>query len=230
MKKSAGKISCLPRPIREQLNLRLNNNEQQAKPILGWLNALPEVQSVLAAEFAGQPISKQNLSEWKKHGFRDWRMRQSALEFAQNLDEDQSALPDLLAGPLTAKLAHWVALRYAAAAHALSSMGDDPETELPRLREFCRDIVALRRGDLSAGRLTLEQTRLASEQAENDQEREKAFWEWTKRPEIQARLHPDNNPEQVRAQVLRLFDRELLGIRHANNPTPEPDPDPAIMI
>ena len=224
--KSVGKISRLPRDIREQLNRRLQN-DHDAKTLLDWLNALPEVQSVLAAEFEGRPISKQNLSEWKQHGFRDWQMRQSALQFAQNLDADSAALPQSLAGPLTEKLAHWIALRYAAAAHALAALDDDPETELRRLREFCGDIVALRRGDISAGRLGVAQGRLAVLQAEADAQKEKEFWTWTQRPDIQEKLYPKRDPDQIRRDVVRMLDEELLGIRH---PASEPDSDPAILI
>src|SRR2546421_6999772 len=141
--KSIGKISRLSPQTREQLNLRIEN-DQPAKLILHWLNTLPETQSIIAAEFEGRSVTKQNLSEWKQHGFRGWQMRRSAIEFALNLEADQAALPESLTATLTAKLAHWVALRYAAAAHATSARADeDPEKELRRLHDFCADIVAL---------------------------------------------------------------------------------------
>ena len=223
-----GKIARLPRDIREQLNRRLQNGEE-AKPLLEWLNGLPDVQSVLAAEFEGRPLTKQNLSDWKQFGFRDWQMRQSGLEFVLNLDAENAALPKSLAGPLTEKLAGWLALRYAAAAQTLTTTDDKPETELRRLREFCGDIVALRRGDLGASRLSLQQARLAAEQAKTDAEQEKRFWEWTKRPDIQAKLYPTRDPDQVRRDVVRMLDRELLGIRHPTDPE-ETTLDPAILI
>jgi hypothetical protein len=41
--------------------------------LVSWLNSLPEVQTVLAAEFAGgKPIREQNLSQWRKRGFKQW--------------------------------------------------------------------------------------------------------------------------------------------------------------
>ena len=109
-------------------------------------------------------------------------------------------------------------------------MDENPETELHRLREFCGDIVALRRGDLSAGRLGLEQARFAAEQAKTEQAEEKRFWEWTKRPDIQARLFPHRDPDEIRLQVVRMVDRELLGIRHPVEKTISPDHDPAVLI
>ena len=44
-----GKIGRLPRAIQEQVNRRLENGEK-ARTLIAWLNALPEVQAMLAAE------------------------------------------------------------------------------------------------------------------------------------------------------------------------------------
>ena len=85
--KSIGKISRLSPQTREQLNLRIEN-DQPAKLILDWLNTLPETQSIIAAEFEGRSITKQNLSEWKQGGYRDWQAQQEALEVAARLGED----------------------------------------------------------------------------------------------------------------------------------------------
>src|SRR5258708_34176806 len=79
-----GKIARLPHQIREQLNPRLRDGHK-AKSILPWLNPLPEVQSVLQAEFDGRPITPGNLTEWKKGGDREWHASQQALQFFQNL-------------------------------------------------------------------------------------------------------------------------------------------------
>ena len=49
-----GKIARLPRAVRDQLNLRLLDNEP-APSLVAWLNSLPEVQSRLAALFAFGP-------------------------------------------------------------------------------------------------------------------------------------------------------------------------------
>ena len=61
-----GKIGRLPKAIQEQINRRMENGER-AQPLVDWLNALPEVQALLAAEFSSRPIRQQNLSEWRKH-------------------------------------------------------------------------------------------------------------------------------------------------------------------
>src|ERR1700679_667843 len=56
-----GKIANLPNGIREQLNLRLLEGEA-GRELVAWLNALPEVQSVLDSRFDGSPILEVNLT------------------------------------------------------------------------------------------------------------------------------------------------------------------------
>ena len=63
-----GKIARLPIALRTELNQRLANNEDGAK-LLNWLNAIPGVPAMLATDFAGEPITKQNLYEWRQGGF-----------------------------------------------------------------------------------------------------------------------------------------------------------------
>src|SRR3989442_9163358 len=131
-----GKITHLPPEIREQVNHRLEQGETN-KTILPWLNSLPEVQAVLKADFDGVAISQQNLSEYNRHGFRDWQARQKALEFAATLKADDSALQSILPSDLAEKLSRWVAVRYAAATRALSATDGDLDKELRHLRNFC---------------------------------------------------------------------------------------------
>jgi len=75
MRTRNGKIARLPRPVREQLNDRLERCESSAR-LLPWLNALPETRELVRKEFAGVPINKQNLSQWRRGGFQEamaWR-------------------------------------------------------------------------------------------------------------------------------------------------------------
>src|ERR1044071_7918046 len=48
---------------------------------------LPEVKQSLDDHFAGRPVSKQNLSEWRSGGFSEWLDRQDAGDFLTNLDD-----------------------------------------------------------------------------------------------------------------------------------------------
>jgi len=85
-----GKIARLPAAIRDQLNRRILDNEPAA-PLLDWLNSLPETRAILAADFASQPISPANLSQWKNGGYLDWLARLDALAIAAAL-EDKAVL------------------------------------------------------------------------------------------------------------------------------------------
>ena len=82
-----GKIVSLPQKLRDQLNRRLDNGEPPHL-MARWLNSLPEVQSLFGSSFDSQPNSRQNIRKWSRHGFRAWKMRQRALEFAANYRPD----------------------------------------------------------------------------------------------------------------------------------------------
>ena len=186
-----GKIARLPHPIRHQLNCRLQNGEK-AGTTLRWLNSLPEVQTVLAAEFAGRPVSPSNLTEWKQGGYRDWLVGQDTLGLVRDL-QDQSGLGHQdLSGPFAAKLSQWAALYYASSAQTLVAAESQPQLRWERLHQLCADIARLRRGDLFAERLALDREWLDLEKTNAAFLKEKEFWAWTERPDISAKLHPES--------------------------------------
>ncbi len=82
-----GKIARLPKSIREKLNRRLDDG-QPASEILPWLNALPRVQKILEAHFAGAPVNEPNLSHWRANGFMRWQQKQEPLARLAELGED----------------------------------------------------------------------------------------------------------------------------------------------
>ncbi len=153
-----GKIARLPRAIREELNHRLDEGDPQ-KDLVGWLNSLPEVKSVLQAQFEGKAITAQNLSEWKQGGYRDWRAQLEALEIARCLREDSSAGQGESEGqpPLVDALTFWLTVRLAAETRGIVEA--EPEEGWKRLRQFSRELAVLRRGDLQKQRLELERQR-----------------------------------------------------------------------
>ena len=110
--KRTGKIARLPRTLRDQLNQRLHNGEPGVD-LIKWLNALPEVQAILAEHFNGVPISPQNLSEWNNGGFLDWLATQDLLETARSFAEDAAQLPGFTDGHLVDCLSHTIIARYA---------------------------------------------------------------------------------------------------------------------
>lgn len=147
-----GKIARLGREIRAELDRRLDNSEPGPR-VLAWLNGLPEAQRVLAEEFGGRAITKHNLSDWRRRGHEDWLRKQEAGELAGRLEREAAGLQGA-GGPLSDKLAVWLAARYAIAARQLAREAGG-ELDLDLLRQLCKDVVALRRGDHSAARLEM---------------------------------------------------------------------------
>ena len=89
-------------------------------------------------------------------------------------------------GPLTDKMAVWLAARYVVAARKLASCEPEGEPDWKRLRELCDDLVALRRGDHCAEQLRLERERLAKANEEKDLRALKLVIEETKQwPDVQ---------------------------------------------
>ena len=154
-----GKIARLPHELRQQLNHRLQDGEQ-GKKLVAWLNALPEVKAIVAAEFGGRRIREQNLSEWKQGGYREWLEQQEARELVEELGEDAADWAAEDRPPLSETLARWVTAPYAAATRRISAAEGPEGWRL--LREMCADMVELQRGEHSAQRLALERERVAA--------------------------------------------------------------------
>ena len=62
------------------------------------------------------------------------------------------------------------------------------------MRQLAADITRLRRGDLYAERIDLERQWLALDASNAESQKEKDFWDWTKRPDINKKLFPDKKP------------------------------------
>ena len=226
----SGKISRLPHAIREELNRRLADAEPHQQ-LLAWINSLPEVKSILAQQFGGRPVSKQNLYEWTQYGFRNWKMRQDAFEFAASNESDCSGSEPTL--NLTDKLVQWLALRFAAIAHSLAPKAAQPEAELRRLRSFAADIVALRRGDLYTRRIALEERRVALLEADDQEALEEEFWQWTRRPDIREKLNIERDKTQIWNNALRAIAPQIAPFLPSPKPSvkqPDETLTPAALI
>jgi len=95
-----GKIAKLPAEIRAEVNRRLHDG-QPGSQILPWLNNHQRVRPILAAQFGGQDINDQNLTEWRQGGYLDWigeRQRLDALKelslFAGDAAKSGSSIAD----------------------------------------------------------------------------------------------------------------------------------------
>ena len=215
-----GKIARLPRETRDALNRRLEDNEP-GPAMLDWLNSLPEVQSVLAREFEGHAITKQNLSEWRTGGFAEWQSRQQALADARELAADAAELVDATDGRLTDHLATVLAARYATALSGWDGeLTDEFRRRLRTLRTLCQDIVELRRGDHSGARLKIEQERLGRDRERTEEEVVQQFQRWAQNPALRELIQEDTLSEAEKARRMR----EIFGL--APEPAPEPEPAP----
>jgi hypothetical protein len=105
--------------------------------------------------------------------------------------------------PLTDKLAPWLVARYFMKIKAVLAAGGGPD-ELKLLHEFCGDLVALRRSDHSAMRLTLAQAEPKEEQGDlTEGEILDYFQKWLTNPEVREwfndhTLTPERRDEEFR--------------------------------
>jgi hypothetical protein len=188
---------------------------------VAWLNALPEVQRALAADFGGRAISEQNLSEWKQGGHREWLAHQDLLAQAGALTERADEVRAV--GPaLTDQLAVLVAAQLGG---LLLGAGAAPTAEdqrrLRTLRAVCGDLVELRRGDHSAARLRIEQERLEREREKTEEEIVAQFEQWARNPALREQLlDGEISPEERRRRI-----REIYGLP-PEDPAPEPPSPP----
>ena len=179
-----GKIARLPREIRNQLNQRLDDGES-GETLLPWLNGLPEVQAVLTRQFAGVPLSKQNLHDWRTGGFAEWQARQEMLADARELSADAADVADATNAGLSDDLATVLAARYASALAAWDGRPTEEfQQQLKILRSLCRDIAELRRGDHRLAQQQLEQDWLEEHREKTEDELVARFEQWTKTPAV----------------------------------------------
>ena len=137
-----GKIARLPQAVREQLNERLAEGEP-GNQLVEWLNSLPEVKKVLAAEFAREPVNKVNLTRWKQGGYQDWALQQETLEVARSLLAEVEEFRADSPNPVSDRVGAWLAARCAVIGRKLARDGD--QLDWSRFRALCHDAIALRR-------------------------------------------------------------------------------------
>ncbi len=155
-----GKIARLPRAVREELNQRLSDGESQ-KLLVGWLNARPEVQALLATHFKGAPITEQNLTDWKQGGYEDWLRFQSTRDWVRQLvdrssdlaeETDNIAVSDWLSAPVAIVLGRYI--------QRLAN--EEPPTfeQQRNILALTRELTRLRNGDHQQQLLRLHRDRL----------------------------------------------------------------------
>lgn len=95
-----GKIATLPAKIREEINRRLHDG-QQGPQIIPWLNSQEEVLRVLDERWGEEPITPQNLSEWRQGGYQDWLARRDREDSIKTLSEFSYKIAKASGGSLT---------------------------------------------------------------------------------------------------------------------------------
>jgi hypothetical protein len=154
-----GKIACLPLAIRTELNRRLDDGGRGPR-ILEWLNAEPAVRAVLERDWSGRPVNPQNLSEWRRGGYVDWRRRCDEIEKLKELSAYARELGQA-AGGITEACATLAAARIM---EAVETAG------IGEVLKMVKAISRLRAGETANARL--EQQRRSLDQ--NDQQIELA--------------------------------------------------------
>jgi hypothetical protein len=142
-----GKIARLPKGIREELNLRLQNGEAAA-PVLTWLNGLPAVEEILKTHFGGEPVSESNLSGWRSGGYLDWERALETLEVMARVREESQNLGEELDGAeISDCMGTLVAAEMAALARTLFALEPDPLKRWKRLCSVHKQLSRMRRDD-----------------------------------------------------------------------------------
>ena len=142
MRTRTGKIARLPGAIRHELNHRLHNGAL-GRELVPWLNALPEVQRVLAERFASRPITEDNLSEWRQGGFQDWLLQEERRVRLRELSNQcPERDPALRARRLAAYTEEQLALELAEEIERLSAM-KDRDARSKHLQRLCRELCRL---------------------------------------------------------------------------------------
>ncbi len=160
-----GKIARLPLETREQLNRRLDDGEQ-GKPLVEWLNSLPEVEAVVKAAFGGRAVSEQNLSEWRQGGYRDWQRQQERRELVRQWTEDAKDLEGTAGGvPFNSALSTILLAELAQAVRDVLEETTDAGIRLERLQDVARRFAQLRREESNAERVQIARERWDQEHA-----------------------------------------------------------------
>jgi hypothetical protein len=94
-----GKIARCPLAIRQEVNRRLLDG-QPASKILPWLNSDEQVLQVLDEHFGEEPVTAQNLSEWRQGGYRDWLKRRENITRTKELATYAAELGQAAGGSL----------------------------------------------------------------------------------------------------------------------------------
>ena len=157
MTSRTSKIGRLPKTLRHQLGLRIEDNHSGVD-LVQWLNGLPEVQEIIADQFNGSPISEQNLSDWKQSGHLDWLRHEAAVESARHFLETSDGLDEVSGDQsLPDRFAAILGIEMMRTGLALLQKETDLEKKWKLACQLNRELSRLRRDDDRAKRTALDQ-------------------------------------------------------------------------
>ncbi len=198
-----GKIASLPARIRERVNQRLHDGHSGPQ-ILAWLHTLPEVLAALDEKWSEQPISPQNLSEWRAGGYQDWLRKRERVENIKILSD--YAL-EIAKGAGTSISDAAAAIAGGQILEALEKLGDAPDGE-ERLVGLSLAISKLRDGDSKILRARVSERAAEQKDRQLDLDELKfqrataeMFLRWAKTPEAQSILN-SSDPKTVQMDKL----------------------------
>jgi len=186
--------------------------------VLEWLNGLPEVQALLAAQFNGHPVGKMNLSRWRRKGYKSWLAEQRSLTAVTALLEQSNALQESAKEGLGERMNLVLTAKMAEEIQQLDLLPEGPKKSKIR-RELIGAVAILRRGDFHGDRLRVEREKLGFRRELHQREREAEFWQWIEKEEHRAKildrlLTPEQNAEEIarRNQEKQRKIKDILGI------------------
>lgn len=210
---AAGKIGRLPHAIREEVCRRLLDGKTGPE-VLRWLNDLPETQRLVDQFFDGEPVTPQNLSNFRLGYFRQWLTRREKAEhiktlsaFARDLATSGGNLADGAAAILSGQILEALEL---AGNLCVTGGSDDAESDpAAGLAKMASAVAALQTAARQARKLDLEARAADRKDAElalavekfQSQTVEK-FIAWAKRPEA-AEILESGKPQHVQMDLLR---------------------------
>jgi hypothetical protein len=206
-----GKIARLPSAVRAALNARILEGQHAGK-ILPWINGLPEVHTILEELFAGEPVTDQNLSNWRLGGYAEWQQRRERIDETRELAKFAADLARSKGGTLSDAGAAILAGKLLGTIEGLASAVDDPE----KLSLIAGALATLRAGDHTAEKIRQMQVKLGQAAEMIALERHKfqrqtcgLFLKWAEEQRATEILAgPGTNAEKIERLGKLMFDED----------------------
>jgi hypothetical protein len=239
-----GKIARLPKPIRDELNQRIENGESGPE-LIAWLNPLPDVQRVLAEHFEDRPIRVQNISEWRQGGYQDWLQLQETRTLTLQVAEQSGTLADAAgAQRISEHFATVAAAEFIRTAQTLLRETRDTKERWACLKDIQLHLSRLRRDDCRVTNTAIRQERftrqvaaekLATKEAAVTEERRQILAYYQLQPHLREQVQKNGGDDAAydyTAFLLELKHNLKTGIFGRKQPipsaeTPAPQPGPA---